>query len=284
MPFWRKAALFVLLGFPGLALTLSAQETTDLRKIGWEHGPSVVKVGDQAQITLVKGYMFTGRSGARTFLELTENPPSGDELGILTPEALGWFAIFRFDAVGYIRDDEKNSLDADAMLKTIQAGTQKSNEERRRRGWGTVTIVGWLTPPHYDANTHNLEWTISGRDDKEGVLVANHNTRLLGRRGVMKINLVANSDDLPVSLTDFRKAMLNFAYTPENTYRAWVKGDKVAEYGLTALVVGGATAVATKTGFLKAFWKFLVAAVIGIGALLKKLFGSRPRLPPPAPE
>jgi uncharacterized membrane-anchored protein len=267
--------MWALSGSLVLAPTLSAQETAGIAQIQWQHGPAVAKVGDGAEITLTKGYMFTGATGARKFLELTENPPRGDELGILAPEEVGWFAIFRFDAVGYVKDDETNSLDADAMLKTIHTATAKSNEERRRKGWGTLTPTGWLTPPHYDVNTHNLEWTISARDDREGVLVANHNTRLLGRSGVMSVSLVTNPEQLSISLSDFRKVMLDFAYTPQNNYRAWVKGDKVAEYGLTALVVGGATAVATKTGVWKVLWKLIVAAIVGIGALLKKLFGSR---------
>ncbi len=62
-----------------------------------------------------------------------------------------------------------------------------------------------------------------------------------------------------------------------------MKGDKVAGYGLTALVVGGAAAAAVKTGlFAKlikfllvsaaALWKFMLAIVLGIGAFIKKLF------------
>jgi uncharacterized membrane-anchored protein len=55
----------------------------------------------------------------------------------------------------------------------------------------------------------------------------------------------------------------------------------VAEFGLAALVLGGAAAVATKKGFwaviggfLAAFWKLLaglaVAAVAALGGLFKK--------------
>ena len=56
-------------------------------------------------------------------------------------------------------------------------------------------------------------------------------------------------------------------------------GDKIAEYGLTALVVGGAGAAAAKAGLLKGLWKFLlagwklvIAAIVGLGALLKRIF------------
>ena len=49
-------------------------------------------------------------------------------------------------------------------------------------------------------------------------------------------------------------------------YAEFRAGDRVAEYGLAALVLGGAAAVATKSGFLKAFGKLIVVGVMGVGA------------------
>jgi uncharacterized membrane-anchored protein len=223
-----------------------------------------------------KGFLFTGEEGSRKFMELTENIPSGRELGVLGPEDLKWFIVFEFGSIGYVKDDEKDSLDADAMLKAIQSATEKSNEERKRRGWGTLTVLDWVQPPHYDGTTHNLEWSTKCQDDK-GNLVSNHNTRYLGRRGVMTVSLVADTEALSSTLPGFRKVMSGFAYTPDNSYKAFVKGDKVAGYGLTALIVGGAAAAATKSGLLKTFWKLIVAGIVGLGALLKKIFAARRR-------
>jgi len=92
--------------------------------------------------------VFTHKAGARRFLELTQNPPSGRELGILAPEDLSWFAILSFSDVGYVRDDDKDSLDADNMLASIQQETEEQNKERRRHGWGAISVVSWLQTPH----------------------------------------------------------------------------------------------------------------------------------------
>ncbi len=65
------------------------------------------------------------------------------------------------------------------------------------------------------------------------------------------------------------------------TYAEFKPGDKVAEYGLAALILGGAAAVATKKGFWAiiagaavAFWKLIAGVVIalfaGIGRVFKK--------------
>jgi uncharacterized membrane-anchored protein len=230
--------------------------------------------------------MFIGKGDAQKFLEITENIPSGEEEGILTAEELGWFVIFSFDDVGYVKDDEKDKLDAAKMLQSIQEATAEANEERKRRGWGTMDIVGWVAPPHDDNETHNLEWSFKGKDDR-GFEVVNQHTRYLGRRGVMQVELVAGTDKLNATLPEFKKAMGGFAYTKENDYRAFVQGDKVAEYGLTALVIGGAAAAAAKTGLLKglwklilAFWKVIAIGIAALGGLLKRLFTGKPAAPP----
>lgn len=114
------------------------QHPAEVGKISWEHGPTLSRLGTQAQLNVPKGFLFADSEGSRKFMELTQNIPSGREVGVLAPEGLKWFVVFEFDATGYIKDDEKHSLDADAMLKSIQSATEKGNEERRRRGWGTL--------------------------------------------------------------------------------------------------------------------------------------------------
>jgi uncharacterized membrane-anchored protein len=54
-------------------------------------------------------------------------------------------------------------------------------------------------------------------------------------------------------------------------YAEFKQSDRVAEFGLAALIAGGAAALATKkgfwaiiAGFLAAAWKFVAAAVIGV--------------------
>jgi len=53
--------------------------------IHWQHGPIVAQLGTGAQIKVPAGYQFADAAGARRFLELTHNPPSEQEAGIVTP-------------------------------------------------------------------------------------------------------------------------------------------------------------------------------------------------------
>ena len=257
-----------------------AQESPGM-DIDWVDGPSVGQLGDIARIKVPEGYRFAGPEGVRRFMELTQNPVSGDELGVLVsaggPDGETWFVIFEFNPIGYVKDDEKGKLDADGILKSLKAGNERGNEERRKRGWSTLDLVGWSTPPRYDPVTNNLTWAI--RASIEGHHVINHSVRLLGRKGVMDADLVLGPSQVGTAVPEFDTLLTGFEFLPGNRYAEWVKGDRVAAYGLTALVAGGVGAAAVKSGALAKLWKLLVfgalAAVAAIKKVLASVFGSK---------
>jgi uncharacterized membrane-anchored protein len=187
-----------------------------------------------------------------------------------------WFVVFEWDPVGYVKDDEKDSIDADAILERIREGTEKSNEERQKNGGSALHVVGWSEPPHYDAATHNLTWAILARNE-DGSEVVNHQVRMLGRKGVMSAVLVDSPERLADSKLALQQVLDAFSYKQGSTYAEWRPGDKVAEYGLTALVAGGAGAAAAKLGLFGWLFKVLAkggkaiaVAVVGLGAAVAK--------------
>jgi uncharacterized membrane-anchored protein len=243
-------------------------------KIKWLEGPGSADLGKIAEIRVPADSFFAGGDDMKTIMEAGENIYSGSELGYLASPNEKLEVIFEFDETGYIKDDEKKSLDAAAMLKQMKASNKKANEERKKRGWKTLEFVDWEIPPHYDETTNNLEWATLLRTEENKELV-NYNTRLLGRTGVMRVTLVTTPEDLKNALTSFQKIISDFTYKSGYRYAEYRQGDKIAKYGLTALVVGGATAVAAKSGLLKGLWKLLVAGAVGIAAFLKKIFGRK---------
>ncbi|MGH9314058.1 MAG: DUF2167 domain-containing protein [Vicinamibacterales bacterium] len=256
------------------AVSARAQQPTP--DIPWQAGPTAGSLGDIAQITVPEGFRFTGQAGTRTFLELTQNPTNGSELGILLPESAEggrWFVVFEFNPIGYVKDDEKDRLDAEAMISSIRKGTEAANEERKRRGWSTMRIVGWHTPPFYDTRTNNLTWAITGAGE-EGNIV-NYSVRLLGRRGVMNVDLVLSPEEVDAVVPAFETVMGGFTFKPGSRYAEFVRGDKVAAYGLTALVAGGAGAALAKSGLLGKLWKAIVVGVLALVGVIKKLFKGR---------
>jgi uncharacterized membrane-anchored protein len=238
--------------------------------VTWQKGPSVGELGVTAQVKVPDGYVFVGPGDTRVIMEANHNPLTNKELGFIAPANESWYAVFEFDDVGYVKDDEKDSLDAKAMLESIKTGTEEGNKERLRRGWPTMSIIGWEQPPHYNDLTHNLEWAI--RAQSEGEPVINHNTRLLGRGGVMEVTLVADPAVLAETLPKFKQMLSGFEFKTGHRYAEFRAGDKTAAYGLTGLVVGGGTAVLVKSGAFKWIWKALVAAGVFVSGLVKKLF------------
>lgn len=259
------ALLLGILAGPNLARAQSPDESPVMRQIqqlAWQRGPSEGSLGGIATLRLAEGQGFLDAPNTRRFLELTRNPPRDHRYTLMARDG-AWFAIFFFEDSGYVKDDE--ALDPDALLKSLQDGDQAANAERKRLGMPAIHTAGWAVPPHYDPATRRLEWGVKLRGD-DGHPLVNYSIRLLGRRGVMHAVLVSEPDSLSVDVADFKQALGGYAFVAGERYAEFRAGDRVAEYGLAALVLGGAAAVATKSGFLKAFGKLIVVGVMGAGA------------------
>lgn len=268
----RGAALAALLLL--MAAAAPAQEEPAL---AWERGPGTAPIGDGlAEIELGEEHVFLDDEGSQRLMELLQNPVSGAEVATVAPvsDEEDWFVIFEWSPVGYVADDEKDGLDGDAMLESIREGTAEANAQRRERGWPTLEIVGWHETPHYDARTNNLSWAIVG-ESSDGDRSINRIVKLLGRRGVMTATLVASPEEMSGAVPRVDALLDGYRFRPGNTYAEYLPGkDKLAEYGLTALVVGGAGAALVKSGLLAKLWKPIAALLVAVGAGLKRLFSS----------
>lgn len=270
-------------------------------KIPWADGPIVGKLGDVAEVKVPANCRFADAEGAKAFMEVTQNPASGAEQGVLlcrsttATDSSYWFVIFEYNASGLVRDDDKSKLDQAALLRTIQRGTDAGNEERRHRGWTEIEVVGWHLAPYYDSLTHNLTWATRIRDKgSAGEESINHSVRLLGRGGVMNVDLVADPSQAETAVAAFDSILTDYTFVPGQRYSEWRAGDKVAEYGLAALIAGGAGAAAMKLGLFGKLWKVILTLVlalkklvivvaVAIGSFFKKLFGKRKTAPASAP-
>lgn len=252
---------------------ISAEEEIELN---WTDGPAVVNFEGLETIALPEQYSSTDKEGCQFIMESWGNLVSGQEIGLITASSNGWSAVVEFNKSGYVKDDEKDELDADAMLKNIKEGQEAANESIIEHGGQPLTVLGWQKPPFYNDVTKNLEWclllSVQGDEDNP---FTNHNIRILGRHGVTEITLIASLDVLDQSVIELADILKSFKYTQGNRYAEFRKGDKVAKYGLTALVAGGAAAVALKSGLLKPLLKGLAILGVAISGFFKKLFGKK---------
>lgn len=268
-----------------LAAPLHAQQESDLRAqfaaLNWQEGPLRGDLGSIATIQIPAGFRFLGQGDAAKFMELNENPTDGSELGVLVNNDGSWFVVFEYSPDGYVRDDDRD-LDANAILASIREGTEQANKVRRERGWATMEVTGWQQPPFYDPQTNNLTWAIGG--SSAGSSGINHSTRLLGRRGVMKANLVLSPEDIGTAVPAFNALMTDFSFNAGQRYAEFTRGDKVAEYGLTGLIVGGAGVALAKTGILQKFWKLIAIGLIALAGAVKRFVSSLGRGRQPADQ
>jgi uncharacterized membrane-anchored protein len=259
----------------GLAIAQQKAPENDIwaqiTKLGWQFGPGQGDIGTVASIAIPQDSAFLGPAGTRRFLELQGNLGSDNNYAF-GPRDLNWFSIFSFDPAGYVKDDEK--IDPDKLLAILKQSNAASNEERKRRGLRTIVLEGWFVQPHYDVQSKRLEWGTKLRGET-GDISVNYTVRMLGRTGVMSVILVSDPASLESDMKAFKAGLRGFDFASGQKYSEFRTGDKVAEYGLAALVVGGAAAAAAKAGLFKFLGKFIWVGLIALGGLwaaLRKFF------------
>lgn len=229
------------------------------------------QLGSRAEIEIPEGYRYTASAGTIKLMQYYGNLTSGEELGYITPEDMEWFAVFEFEDIGYVKDDEKDKLNPDEILDSLKEGQKQANEELTRLGMSTLTVVGWHTPPFYNTDTNNLEWAIKlATSDGEEIL--NYKTKILGRRGVMDVVLVCSEEQLATVVPEYQMLLTGFSYKESEKYASFTDGDKIAEYGLVGLIAGGGLLVAAKSGLLAKLWQPIAAGLLIVGAFIKRIF------------
>jgi len=274
---------------------LAGGEATSPASQGWKPGPVTVPLGHELTLAVPAEHAYLPPAQAAKLLAKMGSFHNDNLLGLVASQDdnADWFVTLRYEDEGYIKDDDK--IDADEILTAIREGTEESNKERVEKGFKAMKVEGWTDPPKYDKSLHHLVWALMVSDE-DGQTV-NFNTRILGRRGYVAINLVTGPEHLaeykPQAATLL--AATQFAAGARHQDFDEKKGDKVAEYGLAGLVLGGAGLAAAKIvkiGLLAKFSKVIIAlliagkkvvivALIAAAAVAKKLFFGKKADPQP---
>ena len=245
--------------------------------------------GGLATLDVPTNFCYLDAKDTKTVLvDFWGNPPAQIEgtLGMLIPTALSpldpdcWAVTISYSDSGYVKDSDAGKINYDDLLKQMQKAVHENNKTREEKGYPDIELVGWAAPPRYDANTHKLYWAkeLSFQGQPENTL--NYDIRILGRRGVLELDAVAPMHELHdieqqtpdiLGMVDFDQGNRYADFDP--------KVDKVATFGIAALIAGG---VAAKLGLFKLIWVFILAAkkfiIIGLAAIaawFKKIFGKK---------
>jgi uncharacterized membrane-anchored protein len=179
---------------------------------------------------------------------------------------------------GYVSDSEAAGIDYDDVLEDMKDGVKEENEARKEAGFETVQLNGWATGPRYDAANKKLYWAKDLQFEGESAHTLNYDIRVLGRSGYLSLNAVAGMASMGEVQGDMQKLLPMVEFDPGARYADFDDStDKVAAYGIAALVGGG---LAAKTGLLAKLGvlllglkKLLIPIGLAIAAFGKKIIG-----------
>jgi uncharacterized membrane-anchored protein len=244
--------------------------------------------GGIAKVNVPQSLRYYGPKDAETVLvKIWGNPPTDEKLlGLLLPAGKSpldkdsWAVVIDFEDSGYVKDDDAAKINYDNLLKDMKASAVESNKAREKAGYGKVELVGWATKPHYDAAAKKIYWAKDLEFDGDPEHTLNYFIRVLGRRGVLNLNVVGAMDQLAEIEKATPTILAAVEFTEGNRYADFKSGtDKIATYGLAGLIAGG---VLAKTGVLKGLFalllagkKFVVVGAIALVAGIKKMFGKK---------
>ncbi|MEP6634257.1 MAG: DUF2167 domain-containing protein [Luteimonas sp.] len=239
----------------------------------------------QAHFKLGEQFHYLEAPDARKVLEqLWGNPPDDTVLGMVVPrghgvlDAQSWAVVVTYSDDGYVSDDDAAKIDYGDLLKKMQSATHDENTERKKAGYEAIQIVGWAAPPRYDAGNKKLYWAKELSFEGSDSHTLNYDIRVLGRRGYLSLNAVAPMSGLGEVQTGMQQLLPQVEFDSGARYADYdASNDKLAAYGIAALVGGGLAAKAGLFGklglMLLGLKKLLIPLVLVVVAFFKKIGG-----------
>lgn len=245
-----------------------------------------VIVGDNlASLNLPENLVFLdGEDANRVLVDAWGNPPTDElPLGMILPAGISpladesWAVTVEFEESGFVSDEDAADIDYAEMLEQLQEETVESNAWRAENGYEPIELLGWAAQPHYDAQGKKLHWAKELRFGDSDINTLNYNIRVLGRKGVLVLNFIANMDQLPEIQANVPAVLAMTEFNDGNRYADFNPDiDQVAAYGIGALIAGKLAAkaglFATILLLLKKFW---LVPVLLFGWLVKLFTGKK---------
>jgi uncharacterized membrane-anchored protein len=251
-------------------------------------GPADISLIDQATLKIPTGDFFVPKAeGARIMRALGNVVHDATFVGLVLGSRQNdqWLVVIKYIKEGYIKDDAAKDWNADDLLKNLKEGADESNKDRLARGFPEMEVIGWIEPPKYDDVSHRLVWSVLAKDKgapDDARKDVNYNTYALGREGYFSLNLLSDATRIATDKSAAHELLANLAYQSGKRYEDFsASTDRIAEYGLLALVGGVAAKKLGLLAVLLAFvLKFAKAIIFGLavaGAGVTKFFRRKPR-------
>lgn len=267
---------------PAAAATAEESKEQSGPALNYQSG-EVVLPNKVASLHLGTRYRYLDPAETEKLLVAWGNPPGNETMGAIVPSDVepfgdsGWAVIVTYKSDGHVDDSDARKIDYDDMLKDMKEGTESENDDLKKEGYRAVHLVGWAENPHYDGATKKLYWAKELDFEGSGSHTLNYDVRVLGRDGVLSMNAVAGIGQLDqirqamrplIDVAEFNEGYRYAEFNP--------KTDRLAEYGLGALIAGGVAAKLGLFGKLLALIiaakKVLIAGAVALFGVIAKFF------------
>ncbi len=225
---------------------------------------------------------FSPQDSETVLVNLWGNVPGAGTgtLGMLFPADLtpfdddAWAVTVEYTEDGYVSDEGAEDIDYSDLLSQMKSETRDASAERVKQGYEPISLVGWASEPYYDQSAHILHWAKEIKFGDQDVNTLNYDIRVLGRKGVLVLSFIASMAQKDVIDSQIDSVLSVAEFNQGSRYQDFDPDlDEVAAYGLGALVAGKLAAKAGLFAIILVFLKkFGVFIVVGVGALVSKLF------------
>lgn len=253
-----------------------------------------VTLDHNIEVNVPEGFKFIGAKDADKIIhEVWGNPPGTVVLGMLVKKDFTllagnqWSFVFSYDDDGYVKDEDAAKLDYKEIMDQVHKDEADMNAERKKQGYDPIHIIGWSATPYYDQKSHVLHWAKSIKFGSAEDTTLNYDVRLLGRKGVLSMNAVANVNQLEDIKAVIPQVLTSAHFQDGSRYEDFDdKMDKVAAYTVGGLIAGKLAAKAGLFVLIAKYFKLILLAVAGgFAAARKKIagwFGRKPEEEPVA--
>lgn len=247
----------------------------------YEHGTINLDNGI-GKIVIPDGFKYLNPLQAeKVLVDLWGNPKSENlTLGLILPEGTGvlnsnsYVFNIQYDEIGFVKDDDADDINYKDLLSQMKEEAEKESQQRIKEGYEKITLVGWASEPYYDKDRKILYWAKEFKFGNNEINTLNYNVRILGRKGVLVLNAIATTKELPLVQNEISKVLDIFQFNDGYKYEDFNSSvDEVAAWTIGGLVAGKVLAKVGLFALIAKFGKLIFFSILGIfGTFRKKLF------------
>ena len=145
--------------------------------------------------------------------------------------------VEKFIGDGYIKGDDWSKVDPDEFLEQLKSASVENNKERLKNGYNTVQDIRWHIKPEFNKDLGYVYYSLIVVFD-DGNETYNSTAMVLGREGYTDLTFVFKESIAHLMPNEIDKVVQSFDYNSGVQYSDFKAGDKIAAYGVGALVAG----------------------------------------------